>query len=644
MKFALLGVLNLCLAVRAAQVQLGDPQAIDVVRLVSGESFLPDARSSQFARCMGFAIMGVLLSLVAVCALQSMQVDKRKAILDELERLDELEAKLQEEESAEDHVDLEGTPNEPTQVLEKVRPPVGEKQSAPVVQRVTDASNGVFQKLSKSVMSQIGPKLSKGEPVKHALQERARSFTSKARDFVVKELNDTAGSILNAIDSEESLVMLDWNRTLDMDFPSVPALLAGVFSPPVLNFAFWSHLLQLSCVIAPVLVLCVWSMFVDRFTNCAIPTVFAWQVVQVIIALVLAVAHAVLAVKVFFGKRELQTLEEQTRNRVQGARDLAAKTGDHTLSDIRELVVAHVVLLQQSLLIEDDLRMSKWNSVVGVGSGLWLVVILWNFVLVLGWTFVPGTVAFHPLVANLSGSDYCGAWATVFAGRLTCLFAVLTVPMNIADFVQWVIRDLVVHNEDRTVRMLSLAKSFDCDHLAGIPLAQTLVRAFVLRGAEDTPAAKLCVCTQEWSLLERDRRAVDARLEEVQAKIASCHQVVDDLEPKVAALGGNELEANMLRLESNKFDSADWKRRGQAAIARVEESYSNETQKSASTKDIERLLEQVVSKAERLKQMQFVQDAVHKAAVVTEQVTEMGAEATSSAVDAVNKSSGWKWF
>ena len=108
----------------------------------------------------------------------------------------------------------------------------------------------------------------------------------------------------------------------------------------------------------------------------------------------------------------------------------------------------------QALLLEDEVKASIWFNASGVASVLWLGMplgthtafyamgiadmevcllrTLWTWVLVFGWTFVPGITAFdkaaqHSPPAELEprrnigqhlasrDANYCGAWATALA-------------------------------------------------------------------------------------------------------------------------------------------------------------------------------------------------------------------------------------
>eukprot|EP00435_Cladocopium_sp_Y103_P009618 s3407_g2.t1 len=80
------------------------------------------------------------------------------------------------------------------------------------------------------------------------------------------------------------------------------------------------------------------------------------------------------------------------------------------VSGMRELFVCNSVLIQEALLLEDEVKASFWFNASGIATVLWLVLMLWTFVLVFGWTFVPGMTAFDQAAANRP--NFCGAWAS----------------------------------------------------------------------------------------------------------------------------------------------------------------------------------------------------------------------------------------
>merc|ERR1719230_1088741 len=103
-----------------------------------------------------------------------------------------------------------------------------------------------------------------------------------------------------------------------------------------------------------------------------------------------------------------------------------------SVTDMRDEFVGNTIILQEALLIESEIRHSFWNSIVGVATITWVITTIWNLVLICGWTFVPGVVAFHPKASEVAKGEYCGAWMTVLVLRVNMLLAVLFLFLNLA--------------------------------------------------------------------------------------------------------------------------------------------------------------------------------------------------------------------
>merc|ERR1719446_592144 len=114
--------------------------------------------------------------------------------------------------------------------------------------------------------------------------------------------------------------------------------------------------------------------------------------------------------------------------------------------DMREQFVGNTVILQEALLVENEIRHSIWNNIVGLSTLIWLITTFWNLTLIAGWTFVPGVVAFHPKAAEVAKDEYCGAWMTVLVLRINILLAVLFFFFNLATVVQWIC-DLMIESQ-----------------------------------------------------------------------------------------------------------------------------------------------------------------------------------------------------
>ena len=150
------------------------------------------------------------------------------------------------------------------------------------------------------------------------------------------------------------------------------------------------------------------------FNRCPIPTIFLWTYAMTVLCVVLLCAHAWLSLATLRGGRIVRNKANEVSQRItQAKNDLGKGVDEVSLSEFRDVFVSQVVLLQQTLLVEQKVRGSRWNTVVGAGSLLWIVVVIWNLILVVGWTFVPGIISFHPAGEIGTPESYCGAWARV---------------------------------------------------------------------------------------------------------------------------------------------------------------------------------------------------------------------------------------
>merc|ERR1719201_2327925 len=123
-------------------------------------------------------------------------------------------------------------------------------------------------------------------------------------------------------------------------------------------------------------------------------------------------------------------------------------------------------------MIENGVRHSAWNMIVGVATVVWLITTIWNLVLIAGWTFVPGIVAFHPKAAEVAGADFCGAWATVLILRISMLLSVLYLFLNLFTVVQWLC-DVMIQSKGFESFVLKTARKLDKNG-SGVPIVEML--------------------------------------------------------------------------------------------------------------------------------------------------------------------------
>jgi len=274
-------------------------------------------------------------------------------------------------------------------------------------QKTTDYQE-LLKVLCQKVAQEVGPKLAKGGAVRNVLETRMTNFQDKAKNFLLNEMNSTAGAVMREMDAQEAMLLLDWNHAVEANFPPASILIAGVLSPTIINGMAFHHWIQTITVGLPVFILCMCAVVIDWNAICSIPTIFAWLYTQCTIAFLLTVGHGLLLWKIHSGKMRLNKKTEEVHA------SIAHHEGkDRGFDDMREEFIGNTIILQEALLIENDIRHSPWNFIVGLSTVIWLCTTVWNLTLICGWTFVPGVVAFHPAAAEVAKGEFCGAWATV---------------------------------------------------------------------------------------------------------------------------------------------------------------------------------------------------------------------------------------
>lgn len=473
----------------------------------------------------------------------------------------------------------------------------------------------LLRALSQRVAQKVGPKLAKGQAVRGIIEERVMTIKEKAKAFFLNELNTTAGQLLKAIEAEEAMLLLDWNNAVASNFPPISVLLAGLLSPTLLSLRQLAHMLQLVVGLLPILALCIWATIRDYNTVCAIPTIFAWVYVQGGLALILSFAHLMVYLKISSGKKILTAKAEAMNEKLQAANAGSSSAEEMGLSEMRELFVCSTVLLQQALLVEDGVRNSIWHKITGAGSLLWMVTTIWNFVIVMGWTFMPGIIAFHPKAASVAAEAYCGALITVLSARVICVLHLLFMGINVMTVVTW-ISDVMTSSPSFGQGVLKQAEKLD-KGILGVPVIQTLVKAFLLRGGMDLSSSQLAVAVNERANLEKEREKAQYRLNEVDSQLAACKAVEEALQAKAGKDTSSDLEASISQLENlGDTDMNAWKEKGAAAIADLQVQAT--ALEEATTKDIEVIMQKITEAAEAIQSSEGYQSAMAKASAAAE--------------------------
>jgi len=510
----------------------------------------------------------------------------------------------------------------PTSVAGAAEATKSEQTPAPAAEEAMDFEQ-LLQHLTRKVAEKVGPKLAKGEAARNILEDRATGIKAKAKAFLLNELNSTARDILKAVEAEEAALMLDWNNAISTNFPPASVLLAGVLSPAIISTRQVAHLAQLTLGLVPILALCAWATIHDYKTVCAIPTIYAWSYVQGGLALILTIGNMLLYLRIVRGKQTLTTMTEAMNARLKATRTGSGE--EMGFSELRETLVCSSVLLQQALLVEDSVRNTFWHTVVGAGSILWLLTVIWNFVIVMGWTFMPGTIAFHPKAYSVAPDEFCGALVTVFAARLTCILHLLFLLMTFIVMAGWIC-DVMTRSESFGKGVLKQAEKID-QGILGVPVVQLLVKAFVLRGGMDTTSARLSVTTFERVQLQRNLAQAQQRLTEIDNELAA-HQASE--EALKAAAGSDEtedLQASITRLEMfGSIDVNALKAKGSALAAELQAQAGG--YERTTTTDLEAMIKKISDVADAIQQTEAFQSAMSQAQEAADVASRKAAEVT----------------
>jgi len=481
------------------------------------------------------------------------------------------------EETGEEKADAADAPVE----TEVVAAAVEEEETLAEVDSKSTDYQALLKVLAQKVAQEVGPKLSKGGAVKNVLDSRMSSFTEKAKSFLLSEMNGTAGAVLQELDAPEAMMLLDWDHAVEANFPPASILIAGVLSPSLLKIMSLHHLVQAVSVGLPVMILCVCAIYIDWAAPCAIPSIFAWLFTQTALAVLLFVGHGALVFQIWMGQRKLAAK----------AAEVAENNKD--AGNMRDEFVGNTIILQESLLVENDIRHSFWNTVVGTATFLWVLTTIWNLFLICRYTFVPGVVAFHPDAAEVAKDDYCGAWMTVLVLRINMLLAVLFLFLNLATVVQWVC-DMMIENQGFQDTVLKQARDMDKNG-AGVPVMELLVKAFLLRGGSDTLNSRLGVVQSRKKMMEKEQAALASQLAAVSAEIDGVTAEEQSLKVQADAEGG-DIAATVAKLTAGSVDMEKWRNQGDKFIGDA---------------------------AEKAKQMQeFNKEAAEQARIIQEKTTE----------------------
>eukprot|EP00746_Dinoflagellata_sp_MGD_P164814 gnl/MRDRNA2_/MRDRNA2_93700_c0_seq1.p1 gnl/MRDRNA2_/MRDRNA2_93700_c0~~gnl/MRDRNA2_/MRDRNA2_93700_c0_seq1.p1 ORF type:complete len:693 (-),score=169.23 gnl/MRDRNA2_/MRDRNA2_93700_c0_seq1:8-2086(-) len=476
-------------------------------------------------------------------------------------------------------------------------------------------SDTLLRELVCRSLQRVGPALAKGQALQNTVERSIQTITGRAQQLLMTELNCAAGSICKTLDAEEAMLILDWDAAVRANFPALTVLLAGVLAPTVLQFNLYGHIAIVALLLFPVLLLCLWAIWQDYGVPCdAIPTLFWWLYAQAVLALVLCLARLIMVWQIRAGQAKLQEKAEEFQAQRKGKRVIGS------MDELQELFVSHSVLVQHALLIEESVANSLWNKIVGVGTFAWIVVTLWGTVLVLGWTFIPGLVAFHQGAAQAVGADaYCGAWATVFVARLVVIIGILFFLVNTLSVLSWA-STLAMGTAAVQGKARHWARTFDAK-FQGLPVMQALFKAFVLPRELDTASAELAAQLHEQNLLEQEKATCEARLQELKDQLEAQKKRTKNLESSVSSDPNNKLEEKLALLEKRSrsaMDAGEWKKHGTEAIERAKANAM--TLEEASTAELERVFTRIQEAANQLQNSETTKEMLQRAQVAAGQL------------------------
>lgn len=512
-------------------------------------------------------------------------------------------------------------------------------------------SDSLLRELVCRSLQRVGPALAKGQALQNTVQRCIEALTGNAQKLVLSELSCTAGRICKTLEAEEAMLVLDWDAAVRANFPAVTVLLAGLLAPTILQLNLYGHVTMIALLLLPVAILCAWAAWQDYGVPCAaIPTLFTWLYVQGAIAAVLVLTRLVMVFQIRAGQAKLQSKAKEFQEKRNG------KTVIDSLGELQELFVTHSVLVQHALLIEESVTKSLWSKIVGFGTLLWIIVTMWGTVLVLGWTFVPGIVAFHHDAVGVH--DYCGAWATVFVARLVVIIGILFFLTNVVSTLSW-ISNLALATPWFQGKARHWARAFDA-RFQGLPVMQVLFKAFVLPRELDTASAQLAAELYEQTLMEQEYSTCDQRVKELKNQIHTQKQKADDLRKKLFTEGDKKtLQADLAALEKKSKAAIE---KGRKSVEEGRKSISAEaieaakanalTVEEASTQELERVFNKIREAAEAGKgkmkefseseQGQQVRAAVssagEKVTVAAERTAAVAKEKAAAAQDQAKKS------
>lgn len=488
----------------------------------------------------------------------------------------------------------------------------------------------MMKTFAEQVSNQLNEKMKNEGAVKKIMEERMQNFQGKAKTFMLNEMNTTAGDVMKAVDQEEALLLLEWNEAVEANFPPASVVIAGLLSPTMLTFALINHILQGLLLYLPVVCLCIAAIIIDEGVPCpGVPTIFIWLYVHLVLAVFLFIAHFVQMIRIISGKSKLNRKAEQIGAKLKEIEGHQ----EHGISDLREMFVGNSVLVQQALLVEDYVRKSIFQNVIGFCTTIWILCTVWTFVIVIGWTFVPGVAAFHASAQATAGDAFCGTWMTIFTARLVSIMGLLFLLVNIITVIRWIM-DLMIHSKGFETSLLKGAKKQD-DAAGGVPICQILAKALVLRGSTDTIYAELNVSANENIYLRRQKQRVEGELSELQSRIDHFSNKMEVLQKKADNQNGDTGFGGIIKTLECPHSNSGWKERGIAAVQAAEARARPPAEEES--KDLNTFVERIQETVDAIMNSEEFKEAQKQAAEAAEAAEKKARELAAAAEEAARE-------
>mmetsp|Transcript_124658 Transcript_124658/g.399365 ORF Transcript_124658/g.399365 Transcript_124658/m.399365 type:complete len:972 (-) Transcript_124658:83-2998(-) len=484
----------------------------------------------------------------------------------------------------------------------------------------------VFATSAKKMFDQFQEKMEVGSRAREIVEKDAMGFQEKAKVFLINELNTTAHALLKAVDEEEASMLLEFNQSVESSFPPFSVLLAGVMSPAILGLSVVGHFVQLFGLFLPIALGTGWAAWEDFGSHCDIPTMAGWTYFTFATTLLLVLAHGILGFTLYNGQKALKAKNQEITDRLAHN----AADGDTSVSDMQEIFIGSTVLVQEALLLEDSVKRSPWRTLIGPCTLLWMIAVIWNFVLVVGWTFVPGQISFYLGASDASAGAFCGSWASVFVARIVVLITPFFFFINVFACIQWLIQTLL-NSDTVSSSVLSAAQDFDKQN-TGIPVVEILLKAFLLRGSTDVSSARLTVALGEALRLSKEQQDLEGQLNEVECALKNRKIDQEVMEAAAKKCGGDMQENLAILAQVGDDDHHAWKEQGKKLALKASE--QARVGGSICTEQLEAIQAYVQELAEKIQDSEMYKEAVETARRASEEAKIAAVKAAEEAAKA----------